>query len=263
MPVSRPQTSHAQRVERERPRQQQRERGDHDGGADRPRRLSRHHLLHEVARARRPSRRSGRTRSSAPIQSAIGFGRERRDAVGGAARRGGRAARRVDGAAAARPAVAAGIVGSSLAIVPLPLRRRSSADSARSDLELAPQRAAGGALAVQVALHALDHPPRGLVGRAVGDLAVEQLLAQPRDLGALGRRAAARASSRARSSSARRRSVSSASATIERCASSRAVGEPLVDLGRGRPLGLDALLGVGLDRRQRLLALRPAGPGAG
>ena len=91
-------------------------------------------------RARRPSRRSGRTRSSATDQSATGFGREDGHAVGGAgprARRAARALRRRGGPRGSRR----GSSGPHRRSCRWLCERRSSADSARSDLELAPQRA--------------------------------------------------------------------------------------------------------------------------
>ena len=185
-------------------------------------------------------------------QSATGFGRE--DGTRWAVPPRAAAARRGASTGPRRPAgVAAGRSGP---------RRRSCRCCGRAaflggfraqDLELAPQGPAGGALAVQVALHALDHPARSLVGRAVGDLAVEQLLAQAGDLGALGREQplavlAGAVELRAQALGLLRLGDHRALRLLARRR------EPLVHLGGGHALGLDAVLGVGLDRRQRLLA---------
>ena len=185
-------------------------------------------------------------------QSATGFGREDGTRWAVPAARGGRPAGRIDRAAAARGSRGGNgrVLAGDRAVA---VRAAFLGGFRAQDLELAPQGPAGGALAVQVALHALDHPARSLVGRAVGDLAVEQLLAQAGDLGALGREQplavlAGAVELRAQALGLLRLGDHRALRLLARRR------EPLVHLGGGHALGLDAVLGVRLDRRQRLLA---------
>src|SRR4051812_26558184 len=118
-------------------------------------------------------------------------------------------------------------------------------------VELAAQLAHGRALALQVAADALHHPPRRLILLTV---AGDQLLAQPRDFGALG-------GEQALGIVARDIELGPQPLGLLGLAGDRALGllacrrQAGVDLGGHRTLGVDALSGVGAGVRELGLAL--------